>query len=253
MSARKFIYLIFIIFILFLMPTWGKSKLNPELAPGGNFDLRNWKLQLPIGVNNTVQEIPPGLLAGGKGFTNAYFYTDKDDGAMVMMTPKEGLTTPNTTHCRTELREMTAGWLAQGSHTLEATLAVQLVADKTVIGQIYKAGDNHHPLCLLTYFQDGTVKLHLRDNPTEGGKGTWTQVGQVKPGEKFNYTMVMDNGKLTVNVNGKNNFFDVPAAFAGCSYYFKAGNYDQDSKAGVPSTTPNSIVKFYKLEIKHGL
>ena len=77
-------------------------------APSANFDLLDWKLDLPIdaagnysGDNLTISETD---LAGG--YESQFFYTGSD-GGMVMRSPSQGATTSaNTQYTRTELREM---------------------------------------------------------------------------------------------------------------------------------------------------
>ena len=82
MDLRKLFLLLAALVILFLQPLWERPKLNPELPPGGNFDLTAFKLQLPVAQEGRMQEILPAALAGRQGFTNSYFYTDRQDGSM---------------------------------------------------------------------------------------------------------------------------------------------------------------------------
>lgn len=83
--------------------------LQTGLPPSGNFDLLDWKLDLPIsdtgaftGDSAKVDEDDMAM-----GYTNdAYFYT-APDGGMVLRSPSQGATTSaNTRYTRTELREM---------------------------------------------------------------------------------------------------------------------------------------------------
>ena len=48
MDLRKLFLLLAALVILFLQPLWERPKLNPELPPGGKFDLTAGKLQLPV-------------------------------------------------------------------------------------------------------------------------------------------------------------------------------------------------------------
>ncbi|MCH4158328.1 MAG: polysaccharide lyase family 7 protein [Acidaminococcaceae bacterium] len=250
MDLRKLFLLLAALVILFLQPLWERPKLNPELPPGGNFNLTAFKLQLPVGRDGKIQEVPPAALAGRQGFTNKYFYTDQQDGSMTMLVPKTGVTTPNSQHCRTELREMTDGWLPFGVHTLEATVRVAQVQTHTVLGQIYQAGNLHKPLCLLAYYADGQVKLILNQVPA-GGQALTTVVAQVQPGAQFKYVLELSDLNLAVNVDGQTTNIKVPLVYGGTQFYFKAGNYDQDSHAGPVSDLPDAEVHFYKLTLKH--
>ena len=47
------------------------ASLNPNVAPGGNFDLSGWELQLPIGSPGSPTTISPAQLEGPNGFTFA--------------------------------------------------------------------------------------------------------------------------------------------------------------------------------------
>ena len=250
MDLRKLFLLLAALVILFLQPLWERPKLNPELPPGGNFDLTAFKLQLPVAQEGRMQEILPAVLAGRQGFTNSYFYTDRQDGSMTMMVPKTGAVSPNSRHCRTELRELTEGWLPFGVHTLEATVRVTQVQNHTVLGQIYQAGTVHKPLCLLAYFADGTVKLIMNRDPA-GGQAVTTEVAKVQPGAQFKYVLELSDLNLAVNVDGRTTNLQVPLVYGGKKFYFKAGNYDQDSQAGPVATLPDAEVHFYQLALKH--
>lgn len=62
------------------------AALNANCAPGGNFDLSRWSLQLPIGSAGSPTTISSGSLQGCSGWTNSdYFYTEGGDGALVMI------------------------------------------------------------------------------------------------------------------------------------------------------------------------
>lgn len=251
MDFKKFFLIIAALFILFLQPLWQKTKLNPQLPPGGNFDLSLFKLQLPVGPADKPQEILPSNLMGKNGFTNTYFYTDATDGAMVMMVPETGVTLPGTNHCGTELSEMPEeGWLHFGNHTLEATLRVPQVHTRIVIGQIFQVQGSRKPLCELEYNEDGKLELLLNQTP-DGDAGIRNTIGQVKPGQLFKYLLALSDKTLTVNLDGSNTTFNLPHDFAGRRFYFKTGNYDQASRAGEPGVTPWSQVYFYQLSIGH--
>ena len=46
------------------------SALNPSCAPGGNFDLSKFSLQLPIGSTGNPTTIPASQLEGCGGWQN---------------------------------------------------------------------------------------------------------------------------------------------------------------------------------------
>jgi hypothetical protein len=100
--------------------------LNPNLPPGSNFNLGIWQLQLPVGSPGSPDTRSASQLEGG--YTSSYFYTDTD-GAMTFWCPETGVTTPNSTHPRSELREMNASggaanWDIAGTHIMNATVKV---------------------------------------------------------------------------------------------------------------------------------
>ena len=46
------------------------TALNPGVAPGGNFNLSVWELQLPIGSPGSPTTILPSQLEGANGYQN---------------------------------------------------------------------------------------------------------------------------------------------------------------------------------------
>src|ERR1700743_519753 len=105
--------------------------LNPNVPPGSNFNMTYWELQLPIGsTGKPTTESSSALQNGYENFS--YFFTESGDGAMVMKDPGVNcVTTPNSQHCRTELREVNpstgpaANWDPNGApNRMYATLYV---------------------------------------------------------------------------------------------------------------------------------
>lgn len=82
--------------------------LQAGLPPSGNFDLLDWKLDLPVDDNGNLSgdsaKIDEDDMA--EGYESEWFYTGPD-GGMVLKAPPGGATTSsNTRYARTELREM---------------------------------------------------------------------------------------------------------------------------------------------------
>lgn len=83
--------------------------LQAGLPPSGNFELIDWKMDLPIsdsgaftGDSATIDEDEMAA-----GYTNSEYFFTADDGGMVLRAPPRGATTSaNTRYTRTELREM---------------------------------------------------------------------------------------------------------------------------------------------------
>lgn len=235
------------------------AALNPSCAPGGNFDLKPWELQLPVGSTGRPTTITSSKLDGCDGYQNSdYFYTDSSDGSLVMKVPGDPsstgcVTTPNSKHCRTELREMdpssgdAASWDPNAAtNRLSATLTV-VKADNskygTVIGQIHIDDSvSSKPVCELYYSQDGDLTMGV-EQTRSGGNEVMTKVGNVPLNTQFTYEIRYENNELSVSINGgdaktlSTYQLDAPKS------YFKAGNYNQGTSA--------SEVHFYDISVQH--
>lgn len=82
--------------------------LQAGLPPSGNFDLLDWKLDLPVDDNGNLSgdsaKVDEDDMA--EGYSSEWFFTGPD-GGMVLRAPPGGATTSaNTRYTRTELREM---------------------------------------------------------------------------------------------------------------------------------------------------
>ncbi|MFI3245395.1 MAG: polysaccharide lyase family 7 protein [Ferrimonas sp.] len=202
-------------------------NLDSSLAPGGNFDLLDWYLSIPVdegdGYASSIKE-----QALSNGYEDAFFYTGAD-GGMVFYTPVAGVTTSsNTKYVRTELREMlrrgdtsfsTSGkannWAFSSiatdeqaefggiDGTLTATLAVNHVTTtssdnryvgRIVIGQIH--AESNEPIRLyyhkLPNNENGALYFAHEAAKAVGGAETWHNLlGQ----------MVAENGDLAELTN----------------------------------------------------
>jgi len=223
--------------------------LNPKVPPGSNFNMKYWELQLPIGsTGNPTTESSSALQNGYENFS--YFFTESSDGAMVMKDPGVNcVTTPNSAHCRTELREVnpsngqTTSWSPNNAlNRLKATVVVTNAGDETVIGQIHIADNvSSKPVCELFYNSNGDINIGV-EQTRAGGNEVRTYLTNVPVGTQFTYEIEYNANVLKVAING--NFqtlstfsLDAPAS------YFKAGNYGQHPTA--------SDVHFLALTIEH--
>jgi hypothetical protein len=230
------------------------AALDPTIAPGGNFNLSIWSLQLPIGSPGSPTTIPPSQLKGPNGYTNpAYFWTDKNDGSMTFWDPESGVTTPNSNYARTELREMNAGgssadWSLSGTHRLTANLRIVSVTSNVCVGQIHlgTGGSSTKPLLELYYRPNGDIYLGTENSP-DGGQ-TLHHVGNVPLGTRWSYVIAIVSGRIQLTVNGTTTSYAIPSAFNQYHQYFKAGDYNQSSSS---STSKGAKVKFYTLTVSH--
>jgi hypothetical protein len=232
------------------------TGLDPTVAPGGNFNLSVWQLQLPVGSPGAPTTISPAQLKGANGYTNpAYFFTDKTDGSMTFWAPEKGVTTPNSNYARSELREMNANgsaadWRLAGSHRLSATLRIPQVTKNVCVGQIHlgSGGPSTKPLVELYYKPNGDISLGTENSP-DGGQ-TLHPVGNVPLGTKWSYVIAVSGGNtVNLTINGSTTSYPIPSSFNPYGMYFKAGSYNQSSSE---STTNGAKVKLYTLQINHG-
>ncbi|CCD53238.1 putative polysaccharide lyase family 7 protein [Botrytis cinerea BcDW1] len=228
------------------------GNLKPTCAPGGNIDLSKWTLQLPSGTKGHPDSVTGSKLAGCSGYTSKdYFYTNTD-GSIVMKVPggvSTGcVTTANSKHCRTELREASpSSWSpSSASNKLSATLQVVTADDSahgTVIGQIHIDDSvSSKPVCELFYNSKGVLSMGV-EQTRAGGNEIVTEVGSVTIGSKFSYVIAYEGGKLSVVINGgaaktlDTYQLDSPKS------YFKAGNYNQGNS--------KSEVHFFAIDVQH--
>ena len=248
----------------------GSISLNPNVAPGGNFDLSLWELQEPIGTTGSPNTVLASGLIGAAGFQDAYFYTAAD-GGMAFYCPVKGVvTTGNSSYARSELREMNvdgtqANWSIAGSNILSATLKVVHVPDHVTVGQIHigkalpgQTGTSTLPICELFYGSNGDIKLGLESSAT-GSMGSFTSmsvIASVPNNQVFSYTMQLKgDGTLTITIfDGTSNRVvtkSVDTSFFAYGQYFKAGDYDQTKPNDSTYLNDAATVEFYALSVTH--
>jgi uncharacterized membrane protein len=228
----------------------GNGPLDPNATPGCNFDLSIWSLQLPIGQPGNPTTITNTQLENG--FTDAYFFTGSD-GAMDFFDPGVNcVTTQNSTHCRSELREVNpdgtdAVWPSSTTNTMSATVAVTQDAGAPVIGQIHlDPAFSVKPLIELyyNYHGGGNIVAGVEIDPVNGGQNTTTLAPDFPLGTKFTYEISYTHDVLTVTLNGTAHVLSVPSGVAGHGGYFKAGDYGQ--------IATGASVSIYSLKVTHG-
>lgn len=230
--------------------------LDPNVAPGGNFNLSLWQLQLPTGSPGSPTTISPAQLKGPNGFQDQYFFTNTTDGSMTFWDPENGVTTPNSNFPRSELREMTASgaaadWAIPGTHILSATLKVTQVPSHVAVGQIHLgSGGSTKPLLELFYYSNGNIEMAIEQTPA-GGNEVEHLAGNVPLGTKWSYVISLSGGNqigLVINGGTKKTWTMSSSFTSQYHMYFKAGDYDQSSGS---SSTVGARVQFYALNFSH--
>lgn len=251
-----------------------------------DIDLSKWKVTLPIGENGRPIEVePPEILDYATNETLLPFmYNDSTEGALVFYA-YPGVSTPNSSRSRTELREQmvpgsnNTNWtFAQGGR-MKGTLALDEISKdasgnyhRVIIMQIHGRltnaqrdligeDDNNAPPVLKIYWQDGKVRVktkQLKDINASDEEILHTSAWEDDEGhyfsnavglESFTLEIIASQGRLEVIFND-----DETVVYDGIHMerwgifenYFKAGNYLQTSEEGAFAR-----VKFYDLKVVH--
>ncbi|KAF2478034.1 alginate lyase 2 [Lindgomyces ingoldianus] len=235
-------------------PNLVPRALNPSCAPGGNFDLSLWNLQLPTGTQGHIDQITSSTLKGCSGYsTSNYFFTDSKDGALIMKVPGSPssagcVTTSGSKHCRTELREVNpSSWDPRKQvNRLKAKLSVPTPDDSkygTVIGQIHVDDSvSSKPVCELFYNKNGDIAMGVEQIPDESSL-KYTAIGNVPKNQTFTYEIRYEGGKLSVGINGEVFKTLGTGGLESPKSYFKVGNYNQGDSA--------SSVRFLSIDVAH--
>ncbi|KAI1322510.1 polysaccharide lyase family 7 protein [Xylariaceae sp. FL0255] len=233
------------------------ASLDPSCAPGGNFDLSPWELQLPIGSTGDPETISSSDLQGCSGYQDPghhYFFTESGDGALVMKVPGSPsssgcVTMTNSLHCRTELREINpSSWDPNSStNSLTVSLAVEEPDDSshgTVIGQIHIDDSiSSKPVMELYYNSSGDIVAGVEQTRSGGNEVISSVLANIPVGTQFMYEITYQGNILAVAINGgspktlSTYSLDAPAS------YFKVGNYNQGDSA--------SDVHFFSIYVTH--
>ncbi|KAJ5455642.1 uncharacterized protein N7458_003906 [Penicillium daleae] len=228
--------------------------LNPQCAPGGNFDLYAWELYLPVGSAGSPTTIFTSALEICSGYSNpGCFFTEAGDGAMVMKVPGSPsssgcVTTPNTKYCRTELREENPSSRDPKAATnrLSATVSVPKPDNSnhgTVIGQIHMASSvSSYPVVKLYYNLNGDLTMGVHKSGL-GGTEDYTSLGTISVGQKFSYEIQYGKVSLSVSINGRATE-DVSLGNLDSPWsYFKTENHNQGDSP--------SEVHFFEVAVQH--
>ncbi|TNC51944.1 hypothetical protein FHG66_03815 [Rubellimicrobium rubrum] len=237
--------------------------LSASVRPGQNFDLRDWKLQLPVdsagGFAGRYTEIKDL-----SSYVSDWFRTGSD-GAMVLQAPVEGVTTGGARYARSELRELVGGQNAAWTLDQGGSMAVAMQVDyvpqtfdgapaKVVVGQIH-GGD--HQLVRM-YWENGTVywvngrnEVQARDAHHEF-KDAQGRTPQVSLDETFTYSFAVKGHALTLTLQADGTTYTSSITIGGGwddnRFYFKAGLYlgtNEETSRG------EGQVSIYGIDVRH--
>lgn len=223
-------------------------NLNPNRLPGENFNLTPFYLQLPIKPRTgTLEQITPKEIVD---YESPLFYTDKEDGSLVFICPTKGHTSKNSKYCRTELREDDEWKFYNGIHILYGQMKISKVAGGkgVIFSQIHGTNSNLNPQLLKLYYDvNGNIYMQHKNDKNPSGDQIKVKLTTCKIGEIFRFLILLNKGKLTVSINGK----QVEVEFKNeywkqQDFYFKCGNYVQNNE-----TDDHSIVQLYDLHLIH--
>lgn len=227
-----------------------------------DFVADGWKIQLPEWDPDklaSVMEVMPKELAAG--YEDEYFYASTDENGedvIVFHCTVDGAKTANTSYTRTELRELIDGehtnvnWGWKGTHTLTAVQSVTHVSPtgKVITSQIHgieKDGSNANPLVKVAYNYDfttgtGSVVVELKETTAKSSADKKYTFPNVALGQKYSTEIEVVDGRAFVTIGTKDpdgkerqetyayDFVAGDPNWKETLYYFKLGNYLQDSK-----------------------
>lgn len=237
----------------------------PEPLPPALIDpSRYGKLTLPVDSdgNGSADEIPAAQLPLAGGYQSDYFRMV--GGAAVFTAPVDGGgTTSNAKYVRSELREQTVlgsdrdNWPLTGTHIQRGRVRVdQLPARigtavvKTVIAQIHGVESAPPIKVQVAQSADGQTTVYGIFNVDPLASGTTNSVRvPIAVGEAFDYEILVQRGVLTLAINGDVvGGIDMNAAWQADRFYFKAGNYVQNTPS---NATGRAVVTHIALSVEH--
>ncbi|ATB28376.1 polysaccharide lyase family 7 protein [Melittangium boletus] len=217
--------------------------------PSDVLELDNWKITLPIGDEESPDEISQPALDTYSHST--YFHLNSTKDGVVFRAHAGGVTTSGSGYPRSELREMKgsakAAWSSSsGKHTLFIDQKITHLPDvkkHIVVGQIHDDSDD-----VIVFRLEGS-KLFIDLNGADGPTLTSNYV----LGTRFTVKFEVSNNVVKCYYNGVWKF-DYPATFSGA--YFKAGAYVQSSCTGEKKVPNESCAAYgenviYDLKVTH--
>ncbi|KAJ3213597.1 hypothetical protein HK099_007277 [Clydaea vesicula] len=253
--------------------TTSSSPGETSEPPLGLPDLKNFKLQLPVGPrNDKILEITNDKLPS---YSSEFFKKNSQGTAYVFHTPvwppaqpENGLVPAHTSGSkttRTELREIVPeSWnFNVGFHSLKIKEAVILAptkddssnpkANQIIVAQILSGS---YPLVNIRYYTGNTIVAVINDDEDDDAQTISTNYVL---GTIFEAEIRVNNGEVKIFFNGvekisKSKMTTKSTNRENC--YFKAGSYGQvapvtDGKEESEINEQYSEVLLYDLEVKH--
>jgi len=264
----------------FLITISQSYALENSLPPSGNFELKNWKLTLPIskailldGENVTTSpaeifssdttQLIKGQLPLNHGFRLAnikyngdlngdydYFYT-ASDGAMVFQVPH--ISTAIVSKPRTLLRETLGNddnfkWMIDGgTHRLSgrckvADFPTNVAEPKLLFAQV-ETTDGAPLVKLLWEGVNKSIKAVV--NASADGNGVSYGLDAVVGNSTFDFSLDIKGTTLTITIDDKSTKVSLGSAWNSAKFRFNAGAYPQIS------SSDGFKVQYYALSVSH--
>lgn len=202
------------------------------LALAQEIDLAPWKLTLPVGRPDEIQDVGT--------FASEHFARIPE--GLRFRAPVDGKTTKNSSYPRCELRERDAAWsTTRGAHAMELRQSITRLPSKkphVVAGQIHDA-------------EDDVVMIRLEKQRLfveGGGKELGLLDAGYRLGTPFTVKVVAADGRIRVSYDGQEKVV-VERRAERC--YFKAGVYVQSNlkKGDLPGEYGEVVI--HALRISH--
>jgi len=211
---------------------------------------------LGLGLSSGHIDIDPNAL---KTYVNSPYYTmnGTSTGVQLQVYMNGGKTSENTKYPRCELREYATGststkasWSgSSGRHIMRGKTKVMHYAPEkceVVVGQIHDGNDDTLQIRAEASSATGSQTWRLSVNGTEVDD----LISGVALGQEVSWEIDLNNGALTVRINGSTAYTGNPGY--GSGQYFKVGDYPQQNSTDQSNaSTEYSRVELRDLFVSH--
>jgi len=215
--------------------------------PSDVLNLTNWKIQLPIGDEESPDEVKQPALDTYK--VSPWFIQTSDCQAVQFRSAVNGVTTSGSSYPRSELREMNgssnASWSStSGTHTMVIDqIVTHLPNDKPhlVVGQIHDSEDD------VSVFRVEGTNLYVTNGDTTHHK---LVTSNLQLNTRFQVKFVVSGGQIKAYYN---NTLQTTISKSFSGGYFKAGAYTQANctNSDPCSATNYGEAKLYSVTVTH--